>query len=110
WKKVSSTFTPALIYVTPSHQFPTGITMSLQRRLSLLQLAQDRNSWIIEDDYDSEFRYDGRPLAALQGLDRSERVLYIGTFSKVMFAGLRLGYLVVPSNLFPVFVKAKAVF
>jgi GntR family transcriptional regulator/MocR family aminotransferase len=109
WKKISGASPPALIYITPSHQFPVGITMSLQRRLSLLKVAQDQNSWIIEDDYDSEFRYDGRPLAALQGLDRSERVLYIGTFSKVMFAGLRLGYLVVPFSLFPVFLKAKAV-
>ncbi|MEL6604348.1 MAG: PLP-dependent aminotransferase family protein [Cyanobacteria bacterium J06614_10] len=102
-----------LVYVTPSHQFPTGAVMSLQRRLALLQWAQETRSIIIEDDYDSEFRYAGRPVPALQGLDSASsnltnaRVLYIGTFSKVMFPGLRLGYLVLPPALVPIFARAK---
>ena len=109
WHNLSIHGRPKLIYVTPSHQFPLGITMSLQRRLGLIELAAKNKSWILEDDYDSEFRYDGRPIAALQGLDQNHRVLYIGTFSKVMFAGLRLGYIVVPEDLVPAFVRAKAV-
>ncbi len=109
WERVVRTPSPRFIYITPSHQFPMGITMSLQRRLSLLRYAKDHNAWIIEDDYDSEFRYDGRPLAALQGLDENDRVIYMGTFSKVMFAGLRLGYLVVPQDLFQAFVNAKSI-
>lgn len=83
--------------VTPSHQSPLGIPLSLPRRLELLQWASNAESWIIEDDYDSEFRYEGRPLPALKSLDGHDRVLYTGTFSKVLFPGLRLGYLVVPS-------------
>ncbi|WP_106476034.1 MocR-like pyridoxine biosynthesis transcription factor PdxR [Phytohalomonas tamaricis] len=90
---------PKLIYVTPSHQYPSGVTMTLDRRLELLALAEAHRAWIIEDDYDSEFRYDTRPLAALQGLNADGRVLYLGTFSKVMYPGLRLGYLVVPKTL-----------
>ncbi len=97
-----------LIYVTPSRQFPLGMTMSLQRRLSLLEWAQENEAWVIEDDYDSEFRYFGRPLPALQGLDRGERVLYVGTFSKTVFPGLRLGCLVVPPDLVDVFAAARA--
>ncbi|MBP2292760.1 MocR-like pyridoxine biosynthesis transcription factor PdxR [Azospirillum rugosum] len=85
--------------VTPSHQFPLGVTMSLRRRAALLDWAVARDAWIVEDDYDSEFRYAGPPLAALQGLDEAGRVLYIGSFSKVMFPTLRLGYLVVPPDL-----------
>lgn len=85
--------------VTPSHQFPLGATMSLRRRAALLDWAVARDAWIVEDDYDSEFRYAGPPLAALQGLDEAGRVLYIGSFSKVMFPTLRLGYLVVPPDL-----------
>jgi GntR family transcriptional regulator/MocR family aminotransferase len=87
---------PKLIYVTPSHQYPLGAVMSLARRQALLREAVGRGAWIVEDDYDSEFRHDGRPLAALQGLDTTGRVIYLGTFSKVLFPGLRLGYLVAP--------------
>jgi len=84
------------VVVTPTHQCPMGVALSLPRRLALLKWAQRRSAWIIEDDYDSEFRYHGRPLPALKSLDRDERVLYTSTFSKVLFPGLRLGYLVVP--------------
>jgi GntR family transcriptional regulator/MocR family aminotransferase len=98
-----------LAYVTPSHQYPLGVTMSLPRRLALLDWAQRAGAWIVEDDYDSEFRYAGRPLAALQGLDREGRVLYLGTFSKVLFPSLRLGYLVVPPDLVDPFIAARAV-
>jgi GntR family transcriptional regulator / MocR family aminotransferase len=86
----------SLIYVTPSHQYPTGVVMTLSRRLALLRWADDTDSYIMEDDYDSDFRYDGPPLTALSGLDRGRRVFYIGTFSKSVGAGLRLGFAVVP--------------
>jgi GntR family transcriptional regulator/MocR family aminotransferase len=85
--------------VTPSHQYPLGATMSASRRLQLLDWAEAAGSWIVEDDYDSEYRYDTRPVAALQGLDRNARVVYIGTFSKVLFPALRVGYLVMPVDL-----------
>lgn len=98
-----------LIYVTPGHQFPLGITMSLPRRLHLLKCAGEAEALIFEDDYDSEYRYAGRPMPALQGLDRAGRVLYAGTFSKTLFPSLRLGYLVVPADLISVFRTAKAV-
>lgn len=98
-----------LIYVTPGHQFPLGITMSLPRRLHLLKCAEEAEALIFEDDYDSEYRYTGRPMPALQGLDRAGRVLYAGTFSKTLFPSLRLGYLVVPADLISVFRTAKAV-
>jgi GntR family transcriptional regulator/MocR family aminotransferase len=97
-----------LVYVTPSHQYPLGVTMSLHRRLALLQWASRSGAWILEDDYDSEYRYAGRPLAALQGLDTAGRVIYAGTFSKVLFPALRLGYLVVPAELVDAFVAARA--
>lgn len=97
-----------MVYVTPSRQFPLGMTMSLQRRLSLLEWAKENEAWVIEDDYDSEFRYSGRPLPALQGLDRGQRVLYVGTFSKTVFPGLRIGCLVVPPDLIDVFTAARA--
>ena len=86
-------------FVTPSHQFPLGVTMSASRRLQLVDWAQTSGSWIIEDDYDSEFRYESLPIASLQGLDSNSRVIYIGTFSKVLFPALRLGYIVIPSDL-----------
>jgi GntR family transcriptional regulator/MocR family aminotransferase len=86
-------------FVTPSHQFPLGVTMSVSRRLRLLDWAQSIGSWIIEDDYDSEYRYQNMPIASLQGLDANGRVIYIGTFSKVLFPSLRLGYIVIPADL-----------
>ena len=89
--------------VTPTHQSPTGVALSLPRRLELLDWASRRQAWIIEDDYDSEFRYHGRPLPALKSMDRDGRVLYTGTFSKVLFPGLRLAYLVVPESQVGVF-------
>jgi GntR family transcriptional regulator/MocR family aminotransferase len=97
---------PRLIYVTPSHQYPTGAVMSLARRRELLEVAVRKDAWILEDDYDSEFRYTGRPLAALQGLDNDDRVLYMGTFSKVLYPGIKVGYLVVPPALIPAFRSA----
>jgi GntR family transcriptional regulator / MocR family aminotransferase len=86
-------------FVSPSHQYPLGATMSASRRLQLLDWAQDSGSWIIEDDYDSEYRYGSMPIPSLQGLDNNGRVIYIGTFSKVLFPSLRLGYLVIPPDL-----------
>lgn len=86
-------------FVAPSHQYPLGVTMSATRRLQLLEWAERAGAWIVEDDYDSEYRYDSMPVASLQGLDDNGRVIYIGTFSKVMFPSLRLGYLVIPSDL-----------
>lgn len=97
-----------LAYVTPSHQFPLGVVMSLSRRLQLLEWAKNNNSWIIEDDYDSEFRYQGYPLPSLQGLDNNNRVINVGSFSKVMFPALRLGYMVVPPELTDAFISVKA--
>jgi GntR family transcriptional regulator/MocR family aminotransferase len=88
-----------LAVVAPSHQFPTGATMSLRRRLALVAWAEAAGAWVLEDDYDGEYRFGGRPLTALQGLDRADRVLYLGTFSKVLFPALRLGYVVAPPDL-----------
>ncbi len=90
---------PRLLFATPSHQYPLGTVMSLSRRRMLLEYAAANGVWIMEDDYDSEFRYGGRPLASLQGMDSGQRVLYMGTFSKTLFPGLRIGYLVVPPAL-----------
>jgi GntR family transcriptional regulator/MocR family aminotransferase len=108
-----------LAYVSPSHQFPLGVTMSMSRRLALLDWAARADAWIVEDDYDGEFRYVGRPLASLQGLDAERRsaatgsgstgrVLYVGTFSKTLYPSLRLGYLIVPELLVDTFAAAKA--
>jgi GntR family transcriptional regulator/MocR family aminotransferase len=96
-----------LVYITPSHQFPLGVSMSLGRRLELLDWARQRRAVIVEDDYDSEYRYSGAPLPALQGLSADAGVVYVGTFSNVMFPGLRLGYLVLPPDLVEPFQRAK---
>ncbi len=90
---------PRMIYVTPSHQFPLGVTMSLRRRKALLEFAETRGAYILEDDYNAEFRFSGPPLPCLQGLDRSGRVIYAGTMSKILYPSLRLGYLLVPAPL-----------
>jgi GntR family transcriptional regulator/MocR family aminotransferase len=97
-----------LVYITPSHQYPLGVTMSLPRRLALLEWAHSIGAWVLEDDYDSEYRYTGRPLPALQGLDTENRTVYLGTLSKTLFPSLRLGYLVVPADLVDTFIAAKA--
>jgi GntR family transcriptional regulator/MocR family aminotransferase len=98
-----------LAYVTPSHQYPTGVVMSLARRLELLAWAERTQGWIVEDDYDGEYRYSGAPLAPLAALDRNGRVLYVGTFGKVAFPALRLGYLVLPPGLVDAFAQRRAV-
>jgi GntR family transcriptional regulator/MocR family aminotransferase len=95
------------VFITPSHQFPKGVVLSMARRLELLAWARESGAWIVEDDYTSEFRYGGRPLASLQGLDEVERVIYIGTLNKALFPGLRLGYAVVPPSLVRAFVTAR---
>ena len=97
---------PKLIYVTPSHQFPLGATLSLPRRLALLDHARQSGAWILEDDYDSEYRYQGRPIPSLQGLDRASTVIYMGTFAKTLFPALKIGYLIVPRNLVDAFATA----
>lgn len=96
-----------LIHVTPSHQFPTGVILSLKQRIALLQWAQTTGTLIIEDDYDSEYRYGEQPIPALQGMDKNQSVIYIGTFSKTMFPSLRIGYLVVPPHWVSIIGKAK---
>lgn len=98
-----------LIYLTPSHQYPTGVTMSLSRRLQWLAYANKHNSWLVEDDYDSEFYCDEQPMPALQGLDDNGRVLYLGTFSKALFPSLRLAYMVVPPALVAPFCRMRSV-
>jgi len=98
-----------LAYVTPSHQYPLGVVMSLARRLELLAWAERSGGWVVEDDYDGEYRYSGAPLAPLAALDRSGRVLYVGTFGKVAFPALRLGYLVLPPTLVDAFAQRRAV-
>jgi GntR family transcriptional regulator/MocR family aminotransferase len=95
------------VLVTPSHQYPLGVTMSASRRLQLLDWAESNGSWIIEDDYDSDYRYEGMPVTSLQGLDRNSRVVYIGTFSKVLFPSLRIGYVVIPEDLVERFLAAR---
>jgi GntR family transcriptional regulator/MocR family aminotransferase len=95
------------VYITPSHQYPLGMTMSASRRMLLLDWAARTGAWIIEDDYDSEFRFGAYPIPSLQGLDSNDRVIYVGTFSKVMFPALRLGYLIVPKDLAEAFAIAR---
>jgi GntR family transcriptional regulator / MocR family aminotransferase len=94
-------------FVTPSHHYPLGVTMSISRRLQLLEWAARSSAWIVEDDYDSEFRFESQPIASLQGLDSARRVIYIGTFSKVLFPSLRLGYLVIPPDLVEHFIAVR---
>ncbi len=98
-----------LAYVTPGHQAPLGVTMTIERRLALLRWAGQRRALVIEDDYDSEYRYEGRPVPALQGLDRSGVVLHVGTFSKTLLPSLRLAYAVVPEGILDAFVAAKSI-
>jgi GntR family transcriptional regulator / MocR family aminotransferase len=97
----------ALAYVTPSHQYPLGSTMSAGRRMQLLNWAHLHGAWIIEDDYDSEYRFESTPISSLQGLDTNARVIYIGTFSKVLFASLRMGYMVIPPDLVERFIAVR---
>src|SRR5438552_12496158 len=96
-----------LAYVPPSHQFPLGGVLPIGRRVELLQWAQRHRAWVVEDDYDGEFRYGQRPIDALQSIDTDGRVIYMGTFSKALSPQLRLGYLVLPPELLPVFQQAK---
>ncbi len=101
---------PEIIYTTPSHQYPLGYTMSIAKRLKLLEWANKQETWLIEDDYDSEYRYTGNPLPSVQGLDSGGCVIYAGTFSKVLFPGLRIGYVVLPSaGITEQFIAAKAI-
>jgi len=99
----------ACVYVTPSHQYPTGATLSLARRLELTRWAGETGKWIIEDDYDSEFHYDGLPTACVQGLDKQGRTIYLGTFSKTLFPGLRMGYMALPDELVDAFSRARSI-
>jgi GntR family transcriptional regulator/MocR family aminotransferase len=101
---------PRLIYLTPTHQYPTGHMLSLQRRLALVDYARRSGCWLVEDDYDSEFLYDSRPTPSLQGLDDSGRVVYIGTFSKTLFPSLRIAYAVLPQGLVQPMVTARSVY
>lgn len=94
-------------FVTPSHQYPLGVTMTASRRFLLLEWARQSGAWIIEDDYDSEYRYESMPISSLQGLDSTARVIYIGTFSKVLFPSLRLGYIVIPPDLVDTFAAVR---
>jgi GntR family transcriptional regulator / MocR family aminotransferase len=107
--KCSRRNSPRLVLVTPSHQFPFGVTMSLKRRKALIEFAQSRDAYILEDDYNSEFRFDGPPLPCLQGLDHAGRVIYAGTMSKILYPSLRLGFLVAPPQLVDTLVKVRAV-
>src|SRR3954471_2447283 len=100
---------PKLIYLTPSHQFPLGVTMSLKRRKAVLEFAHKRGAYILEDDYNAEFRFSGPPLPCLQGLDRAGRVIYAGTMSKILYPSLRLGYLLVPAPLVDAVAKLRTV-
>jgi GntR family transcriptional regulator/MocR family aminotransferase len=107
--KCSRQNSPRLIFVTPSHQFPFGVTMTLKRRKALIEFAESRDGYILEDDYNSEFRFDGPPLPCLQGLDNASRVIYAGTMSKILYPSLRLGFVVAPPKLVDTLVKVRAV-
>ena len=107
--KCSRQNSPRLVFVTPSHQFPFGVTMSLKRRKALIEFAESRDAYILEDDYNSEFRFDGPPLPCLQGLDNAGRVIYAGTMSKILYPSLRLGFLVAPPQLVDILVKVRAI-
>src|SRR5262245_3325605 len=107
--KCSRQSSPRLILVTPSHQFPFGVTMSLKRRKALIEFAESRDGYILEDDYDPEFRFDGPPLPCLQGLDNTGRVIYTGSMSKILYPSLRLGFLVAPPQLVDTLVTVRAV-
>ena len=100
--------TPRLVYLTPSRQFPTGACMPVSRRVDVLEYARRDGSWIVEDDYDSEFRYSSAPVPSLQGLDRSDRVIYVGSMSKVLIPALRIGYVVLPQGLVEPFTALRA--
>jgi GntR family transcriptional regulator/MocR family aminotransferase len=108
WAAASAEPPPRFVIATPSHQYPLGMVMSLGRRQALLEYCRAHGSWIIEDDYDSEFRYGTRPITSLQGLDRNGIVIYVGSFSKTLFPGLRLGYIVAPMHLAGAFAKGVA--
>lgn len=108
-RKTQAAAAPRALYLTPSHQFPTGATLSLARRLALIEWARQQQAWLIEDDYDSEFHYAGRPTACVQGLDAHGRTLYIGTFSKSLFPGLRLAYMALPAALVAPMTAARTV-
>ena len=99
WRLDLPDFSPRLIYVTPACQHPLGITMRMEERLRLLDIAETANSWVIEDDFDGEYRFQGRPVPAIQSMDRSGRVIYVGTFAKLLFPALRLGFMVLPMEL-----------
>ncbi|RWE75990.1 PLP-dependent aminotransferase family protein, partial [Mesorhizobium sp.] len=99
WHLDPPDFSPRLIYVTPACQHPLGITMRMEERLRLLDVAETANSWVIEDDFDGEYRFQGRPVPAIQSMDRSGRVIYVGTFAKLLFPALRLGFMVLPPEL-----------
>ncbi|TPJ30821.1 PLP-dependent aminotransferase family protein [Mesorhizobium sp. B2-7-2] len=99
WRLDAPDFSPRLIYVTPACQHPLGITMRMEERLRLLDIAETANAWVIEDDFDGEYRFQGRPVPAIQSMDRSGRVIYVGTFAKLLFPALRLGFMVLPPEL-----------
>ena len=107
--KPSKKSSPKIIYVTPSHQFPFGMTMSLARRAALIDFARERDAYIFEDDHNSEFLFTGPPLPCLQGLDNCGRVIYAGTFSKILYPSLRLGYILAPDQLVEPMIKIRAV-
>ena len=107
--KYSRQDSPRLIFVAPSHQFPLGVTMSLKRRKALIEFAESHDGYILEDDYNSEFRFDGPPLPCLQGLDHAGRVIYAGTMSKILYPSLRLGFMIAPPQLVDTLVKLRAI-